>query len=74
MMYLFDFVRYVFGILQDGMNFLNDVGGLALNVCNSFLNLITAFPLWISIPFGVLINISILFRVSQFIPTIGGAK
>lgn len=74
MMYLFDFVRYVFGILQDGMNFLNDVGGLALNVCNSFLNLITAFPLWISVPFGVLINIAILFRVSQFIPTIGGAK
>ena len=74
MMYLFDFVRYVFGILQDGMNFLYDVGGLALNVCNSFLNLITAFPLWISVPFGVLINIAILFRVSQFIPTIGGAK
>lgn len=74
MMYLFDFVKYVFSILQDGMNFLNDVGGLALNVCNSFLNLITAFPLWISVPFGVLINIAILFRVSQFIPTIGGAK
>ena len=74
MMYLFDFVRYVFGILQDGMNFLSDVGGLALNVCNSFLNLVSAFPLWLSIPFTTLISIAVLFRVSQFIPTIGGAK
>lgn len=73
-MYLFDFARFVFGILHDGMNFLNDIGQLALNVCNSFFNMLTAFPVWISVPFTVLISIHILFRISQFIPTIGGAK
>ena len=74
MMYLFDFARYVFSIFQNGLDFLEKIGQLLGNVFNSLGGVITAFPLWLSIPFFALLSIAIVFRISQFIPTIGGAS
>ena len=52
------------------MQFFNCV----LDIVSSLVEMVRAFPLWLSVPFGVLLAIAILFRVSQFVPTIGGAS
>ena len=52
------------------MQFFNCV----LDIVSSLVEMVQAFPLWLSVPFGVLLAIAILFRVSQFVPTIGGAS
>ena len=74
-MYLFDFVDFVYHtLIVEPLNFLWEIGSLIIDVANSFINMVMAFPMWLSMPFVSLITIAVLFRVSQFIPTIGGAS
>lgn len=73
-MYLFDFVAFLFDVLSESLSFLGEIGAIGINCANSLLNVVTALPLWIYMPFYALISIAILFRVSQFVPTIGGAS
>lgn len=74
MMYLFDFFRFLFDILVTGLKFLYNILLILLDIVEALFTLVGAFPVWLSVPFIVLLAIAILFRVSQFIPTIGGAK
>lgn len=73
-MYLFDFFRFLYSIFLELLDFFDKIGQLIGNVFNSLGGVITAFPLWLSVPFFALLSIAILFRISQFIPTIGGAS
>lgn len=73
-MYLFDFVSFLFDILSESFDFLGRIGSIGLNCANSLINVVTALPVWVAYPFYVLTAIAVLFRVSQFIPTIGGAS
>lgn len=74
MMYLFDFVKFLWQVLSEGFEFLGQIGSIGLNCANSLLNVVNCLPGWVALPFFSLIAISVLFRVSQFIPTIGGAN
>lgn len=75
MIYLFDFFTFVYQtFVVEPFDLLKTIGGLLVDVVQSLFTLLTAFPLWLSTPFIVLISISVVFRVSQFIPTIGGAS
>ena len=73
-MYVKDFAMFLFDVLAESLNFLGEIGSIGINCANSLLNVVTALPAWIYMPFYALISIAILFRVSQFIPTIGGAS
>lgn len=74
MMYVKDFAMFLWDVLAESLSFLGEIGSIGINCANSLLNVVTALPLWIYMPFYALISIAILFRVSQFIPTIGGAS
>lgn len=74
MMYLFWFVEFLFELLMQPFRILESIFTFVLVVFDSVLTLVTVFPNWLSIPFIALISIAIIFRVSQFIPTIGGAS
>lgn len=75
MMYLFDFFKFIYEtLIVEPFSLLFSIGKLIVDVAHSLITLVGAFPLWLSTPFIVLIGIAVLFRVSQFIPTIGGAS
>ena len=74
MMYIVDFLKFIFNILTEADKFIMQFFNCVLDIVSSLSEMVKAFPLWLSVPFGVLLAIAILFRVSQFVPTIGGAS
>lgn len=74
MMYVVDFFKFIFNVLTEAADFIMQFFNCVLDIVSSLNEMIQAFPLWLSVPFGVLLAIAILFRVSQFVPTIGGAS
>lgn len=74
MMYIVDFLKFIFNVLTEANEFIMQFFNCVLDIVSSLHEMIQAFPLWLSVPFGVLLAIAILFRVSQFVPTIGGAS
>lgn len=74
MMYLVDFIKFIFEILCEIGDFIVDITKALFDIFESLWTMIQAFPAWLSVPFGILLVIAVLFRVSQFIPTIGGAS
>ena len=73
-MYVFWFFEFLFEVLSTPYRLFAEIIPLLLDTAESILTFISVFPIWLSVPFYVLICIAILFRVSQFIPTIGGAS
>lgn len=73
-MYIFDFLSFIWNCLLEILTFLGNIFTSAFSAFEHILALIGALPLWISVPFAILIDIALIFRVSQFIPTIGGAS
>lgn len=75
MMYIYWFVEYFYQvIIVEPLQVVSAITIAFGNVFSSLTALVGAFPLWITIPFTVLLTIAVLFRISQFIPTIGGAS
>lgn len=74
MMYIVDFLKFIFNTLTEASDFIMQFFNCVLDIVSSLAEMVQAFPLWLSVPFGVLLAIAILFRVSQFVPTIGGAS
>lgn len=74
MMYVVDFLKFIFNVLTEASDFIMQFFNCVLDIVSSLNEMIQAFPLWLSVPFAVLLAIAILFRVSQFVPTIGGAS
>lgn len=73
-MYVKDFIFYVFDFIHEATSFGLNLGLKVIELVTSLYHLVTALPLWITVPFYALLVIAVLFRVSQFIPTIGGAS
>lgn len=73
-MYVWDFFGFLFHELSVLLTFGVTIATTAVSVVQHLVALVQAFPIWLSAPFIALISISIFFRVSQFIPTIGGAS
>lgn len=73
-MYLFWFIEFFWDFLCVSLDFIGNMANIAIDIIDSFTTMISSFPLWISLPFGALLAIAIIFRISQFIPTIGGAS
>lgn len=73
-MYLIDFVVFIVGELGQLLHFAVSIFDSVLSAVVHLLTLVSVLPLWISVPFTILLQIAVLFRVSQFIPTIGGAS
>lgn len=74
MMYFFWFLEFLFNLLIEPLKVGLKIGEVIIEVTNSLFNFLGYLPAWINIPFTVLISIAVLFRVSQFVPTIGGAS
>ncbi len=74
MMYVWDFFGFLFHELSALLTFCVAVYTVSADIVRHLLTLVSSLPGWLSIPFGSLILIAVLFRVSQFIPTIGGAS
>ena len=74
MMYLFDFFGFLFHELSVLLTFAVIIGTTTVSVFQHLVTLVQSFPLWLSGPFIGLLSIAIIFRVSQFVPTIGGAS
>ena len=74
MMYIVDFLKFIFNTLTEASDFIMQFFNCVLDIVSSLIEMVQAFPLWLSVPFGVLLAIAVLFRVSQFVPTIGGAS
>lgn len=74
MMYVKWWFEYTFSDVKDVFNFFGDLGDTIDNCVDSLFALIGAFPAWLVVPFTALISIAVLFRLSQFVPTIGGAS
>ena len=73
-MYLVDFFKFLFNVLSEASDFIMKFFNLVLDIVKSLNTMVQSFPLWLSVPFGILLVIAVLFRVSQFVPTIGGAS
>ena len=74
-MYLFWFFEFVFNVLiLEPLRILGSVFNSVVLAFSALGRLISVFPSWLSVAFMSLISIAVLFRVSQFIPTIGGAS
>ena len=73
-MYIVWFSEWLFTTLAKPFVFLAGVTELSFDILESVLNVFGVLPYWLYLPFNALISIAILFRVSQFIPTIGGAS
>lgn len=73
-MYLFDFFSFSFNELFSVLKFAVSIFDTSIGVLHHIRTLLDAFPLWLGLPFYYLVAIAILFRVSQFVPTIGGAS
>lgn len=73
-MYVVWYLEYLFSDVKDVVSFFFDIASTIDNCVDSVTTLINTFPLWLSVPFGALLSIAILFRLSQFIPSLGGAS
>lgn len=75
MMYLYCFFEFIFNtLIIEPLLFAGEIMSLVFDVIENLGTLIGAFPNWLSVPFGCLLAIAVLFRVSQFIPSLGGAS
>ena len=74
MMYVKWYLEYLFSDVTDVISFFGDLSDTIGNCVDSVFVLLTTFPLWLSVPFYSLVSIAVLFRLSQFVPTIGGAS
>lgn len=75
MMYLFWFTEFMWQtFIIEPFAFAVDVVTLVGDLVVSVGHLIGVFPMWLKVPFTVLLSIAVLFRVSQFIPSLGGAS
>lgn len=61
-------------VIIEPLSFAMELVSLIIDVVGHLINLVGAFPLWLSVPFGCLLAIAVLFRISQFIPSLGGAS
>lgn len=73
-MYLIDFFNFIFSEIGQILHFAVSIFESVSSTIVHVFTLVSVLPLWISVPFTILIQIAMLFRVSQFIPTIGGAS
>lgn len=73
-MYLIDFFGFIFSELGQLLHFAVLIFESVSSAVVHVFTLVSVLPIWISVPFTILIEIAVLFRVSQFIPTIGGAS
>jgi hypothetical protein len=73
-MYVVWFFEFLFEFATQPLIFAYNVVGSFLDLGVNLGNLIFSFPQWLYIPLSCLLSISILFRVTQFIPLIGGAS
>ncbi len=73
-MYVVWYLQYLFKDVTDVVYFFVDIAKTIDNCVDSVTTLIDTFPLWLSVPFGALLSIAVLFRLSQFIPSLGGAS
>ncbi len=73
-MYVVWYLEYLFSDVKDVVSFFFDIASTIDNCVDSVTALVDAFPLWLSVPFGALLSIAVLFRLSQFIPSLGGAS
>ena len=73
-MYIVWYFDYLFSDVTEVANFFFDIARTIDNCIDSVTALVNAFPLWLSVPFGALLSIAVLFRLSQFIPSLGGAS
>lgn len=74
MMYLVWFVEFLFNLLFQPIRIFGAVINCIITALDSVITLIFLFPAWLSYPFMALVSIAVIFRISQFIPTIGGAS
>lgn len=75
MMYVFWFLEFIWQtVIVEPFQFAGEFILLVIDVIENLGTLISAFPNWLSVPFGCLLVIAVLFRVSQFIPSLGGAS
>ena len=75
MIYIKWFFEYIYEILIVGpFEIASAIGNCIGTVFECLIDIITAFPIWLYVPFSALLSIAVLFRLSQFIPTIGGAS
>lgn len=75
MIYLFWFVEFVYNILiVEPLRVGAAIFDCIVNTVESFSELLSVLPPWLSSVFYTLFAIAVLFRVSQFIPTLGGAS
>lgn len=73
-MYVRWFIEWAFEFIASPFAFAFKFAQLVFELIESLANVFLAFPFWLSYPFYALLSIAVLFRVSQFIPTIGGAS
>ena len=73
-MYVFWFFEFLFDTLMQPIRVGGEIISLVVEAAESVFNVFGVLPYWLYLPFNVLICIAVLFRVSQFIPTIGGAS
>lgn len=73
-MYVWDFFGFLFHELSVLLTFGVTMATTVISVVQHLISLVQSLPLWLAAPFIALVSISVFFRVSQFIPTIGGAS
>lgn len=73
-MYLFDFFGYLFQQLTSIIEFAVSIFSSAYSFVGHVMTLVDSLPAWLSLPFAALLLMAVIFRVTQFIPTIGGAS
>lgn len=73
-MYIRWFVEFLFEVITQPFRVGAEIIGLVIDVADSLFDFLGVLPAWLFVPFYMLIAIAVLFRVSQFVPTIGGAK
>lgn len=75
MMYFLWFIEFVFNtLIVEPITFAVEFVGIIIDCAKSVITLVGVFPEWLSIPFIAILSIAVLFRVSQFIPSLGGAS
>lgn len=73
-MYIRWFIEFLFDVIMQPFRVGAEIIGLVVDVAQSLHSFLSVLPAWVFVPFYLLVTISVLFRVSQFVPTIGGAS
>lgn len=74
MMYIRWFVEFVFDMITAPFEIGAALLDLIVDLISGLIRLIDVLPVWIEVPFYLLLAMAVLFRISQFIPGIGGAS